>query len=147
MLKMRSLLPLVKPSLRLQAEIDEAKEMWLQDAAPEAVAKEANLFQQRAIALQEQISVIQSIEELDRQLKETFLFSKIRKQEYDLLKPLVEAGHESRLVYAISCHLIWQRCKPNAEGFCKNKCKAAESSTQLVEAQTQLKQARSRQDP
>ena len=61
--------------LRLQAEIDDAKEIifptWLQVAAPEAVAKEANLFQKRAIALQEQISVIhQSIEELDRNIAE-----------------------------------------------------------------------------
>ena len=112
--------------LRLQAEIDEAKEIsfprWLQDAAPEAVAKEANLFQQRAIALQEQISVIlQSIEELDRTIIEktaegdiSLQQYRIRKQEYDLLKPLVEAGHESRLVL-IEAETKWRQAQGAAE--------------------------------
>ena len=162
--------------LRLQAEIDEAKEIsfprWLQDAAPEAVAKEANLFQQRAIALQEQISVIhQSIEELDRTIIEktaegdiSLQQYRIRKQEYDLLKPLVEAGHESRLVL-IEAETKWRQAQGAAElatlsvaamqakrrGLLQEivavkSARRAESSTQLVEAQTQLKQARSRQE-
>ena len=162
--------------LRLQAEIDDAQEIifptWLQVAAPEAVAKEANLFHKRAIALQEQISVIhQSIEELDRNIAEktaegaiSYQQFLIRKQEYDLLKPLVEAGHESRLVL-IEAETKWRQAEGAAElatlavaamrakrvGLTQEiaaiqSARRAESSTQLVEAQTQLKQARSRQE-
>ena len=95
--------------IRLQAEIDDAKSIsfpaQLQQQAPEAVAQEANLFLQRTIAFREQIDVIeQSIEELNRNIAEKKAEVKIsetqfriRKQEYDLLKPLVDAGHEPKL--------------------------------------------------
>ena len=162
--------------IRLQAEVnDEAQVTFpaaLQSQASEAVAKEANLFLQRTIALREQLDVIrQSIEELDRNIAEktaeveiSETQYRIRKQEYDLLKPLVDAGHEPKL-RLIEAETKWRQAEGNAE-LAKLSVKAmearrgglekeiislksqrrAESSTYLVEAQTGLEQAMARQE-
>lgn len=162
--------------IRLQAEIDDTTRLHfpaeLQQQAPEAVAQEANLFLQRTIAFREQIDVIeQSIEELNRNIAEKNAEVKIsetqfriRKQEYDLLKPLVDAGHEPKLKL-IEAETKWRQSEGAAElarlavtamearrgGLEKEiisvrSQRKAEASTYLVEAQTHLEHAMARQD-
>ena len=162
--------------IRLQAEVDDSLSVTfpaaLQAKAGEAVAKEANLFLQRTIALREQLDVFrQSIEELNRNIAEkkaevqiSLTQQRIRKQEYDLLKPLVDAGHEPKL-RLIEAETKWRQAEGSAElaalsveamearreGLEKEitslkSQRRAESSTYLVEAQTGLEQAMARQD-
>ena len=159
---------------RLQAEIDGATELsfpqTLHKAAPESVAKETNLFHQRNIAFQEQESVLrQSIAEIEGNIAEKMAEAEIsdqqyliRKSEYDLIKPLVDAGHESKLSL-IEAETRWRQAKGAAE-LARLSVKAmsarqiglqreisllssqrrAEASQLLVESQTSLKQAKAR---
>ena len=144
----------------------------LRKTAPDAVEKEANLFLQRYIAQQESIAVInQAIEELNRNIAQKTAEGeisqdqyRIRKQEYDLIKPLVEAGHEPKLML-IEAETKWRQ----AEGAAKlaflsvsameakrvglekeilslKSQRRAESSTRIVESQTALEQAMARQE-
>ena len=162
--------------IRLQAEIDDVSSVTfpaeLQRQAGEAVAKEANLFLQRTIAFREQINVIrQSIEELTGNIAEkeaevtiSQTQYRIQKQEYDLLKPLVDAGHEPklRLIEAETkfrqaegaaelARLSVTSMQARREGLEKEivslkSQRRAEASTYLVDAQTGLEQAMARQE-
>ena len=159
-----------------QAEIDDVSSVTfpaeLQRQAGEAVAKEANLFLQRTIAFREQINVIrQSIEELTGNIAEkeaevsiSQTQYRIQKQEYDLLKPLVDAGHEPklRLIEAETkfrqaegaaelARLSVSSMQARREGLEKEivslkSQRRAEASTYLVDAQTGLEQAMARQE-
>ena len=162
--------------IRLQAEVNDELSITfpaeLQAKAGEAVAKEANLFLQRTIALRERVDVIkQSIEELNRNIAEkraevsiSETQYRIQRQEYDLLKPLVDAGHEPKL-RLIEAETKWRQAEGTAElarlsvdamqarreGLQKEiislkSQRRAESSTFLVEAQTSLEQAKARQE-
>ena len=139
-------------------------------AAPESVAKETNLFHQRNIAFQEQESVLrQSIAEIEGNIAEKMAEADIsdqqyliRKSEYDLIKPLVDAGHESKLSL-IEAETRWRQAKGAAE-LARLSVKAmsarqiglqreisllssqrrAEASQLLVESQTSLEQAKAR---
>ena len=160
---------------RLQAEANDDPSVTfsaaLHKTAPEAVAKEENLFAQRRRARDERIDVIeQSIEGLNRKIIEkqaeadiAQIQYRIRKQEYDLLKPLVDAGHEPKLKL-IEAETKWRQSEGAAqlsmlsadamaaerEGLEREILSVisqlrAESSAHLVEAQTRLEQALARQ--
>ena len=161
---------------RLQAEVNEEDEVRfaasLITASPEAVAQERVLFLQNKQALRERISVIQqSVEALSRTIVEKQTEAEIAdtqyrilKQEYDLLKPLVDAGHEPKL-RLIEAETKWRQAEGAAK-LARLSAKAmeaertgqqneitslqsqrrADSSFQLVEAQTRLEQAMARQD-
>ena len=124
------------------------------------------------MALQEQIAVLQqSVEALERSITEKTAEAsiaetqtRIRKQEYDLLKPLVDAGHKPKLKL-IDAETKWLQAQGSAE-LARLSASAmeaekigrekeiisiqsrtkAETSAQLVEAQTRLAQAQARQE-
>ena len=162
--------------VRLEAELADRVDIAFPEeviaAAPEAVATEVGLFRQRSLALQEQIAVLQqSVEALERSITEKTAEAsiaetqtRIRKQEYDLLKPLVDAGHEPKLKL-IDAETKWRQAQGSAE-LARLSARAleaekigrekeiisiqsrtkAETSAQLVEAQTRLSQAQARQE-
>ena len=112
--------------VRLEAELADRTDISFPEeviaAAPEAVATEVGLFRQRALALQEQIAVLQqSVEALERSITEKTAEAsiaetqtRIRKQEYDLLKPLVDAGHKPKLKL-IDAETKWLQAQGSAE--------------------------------
>lgn len=161
---------------RLEAEVaGQGQLSYPQDlitAAPEAAEKEASLFYQRRRALQEQVDVLeQSVEVLRRSIIEKTVEAEIaeqqaaiRKQEYDLLSPLVTAGHEPK-IKLIEAETKWRQSQGAAElaRLSAQSMEAekqgkerevlsiksqniADASAQLVEAQTRLAQAIARQE-
>ncbi|MGC6536881.1 MAG: HlyD family type I secretion periplasmic adaptor subunit [Candidatus Puniceispirillaceae bacterium] len=162
--------------VRLEAEANGADRLSfpadLLAKAPDAVRDEQNLFDQRSRAHNTQLEVLrQAVEALERSIREKQAEAEIsdqqmliRKQEYDLLKPLVDAGHEPRLKL-IEAETKWRQSEGGAklarlsmESLRSEKVGrekeiqstinqfSAEASGLLVEAQTRLAQAISRQE-
>ena len=162
--------------VRLEAEASGQESIRFPDAlvaaAPQAVAEENGLFSQRRIALLGELGVlVQKVDTLERSIEEKKAAARlaseralIQKKEYDLIKPLVDAGHEPRLKL-IEAEASWRQSEGEAElaalsivsmqsdlsakhkeiESVKQKYRA-EASRQLVEMQTKLAQARSRQE-
>ena len=162
--------------VRLEAEASGQESIRFPDelvaAAPQAVAEENSLFSQRRIALLGELGVlVQKVDTLERSIEEKEAAARlaseralIQKKEYDLIKPLVDAGHEPRLKL-IEAEASWRQSEGEAElaalsivsmqsdlsakhkeiESVKQKYRA-EASRQLVEMQTKLAQARSRQE-
>ena len=161
---------------RLEAEVaGQDRLTYPQDlvaSAPEAAEKETSLFLQRRRALQEQVDVLeQSVEVLRCSILEKTAEAEIaeqqaaiRKQEYDLLAPLVQAGHEPK-IKLIEAETKLRQSEGSAE-LAKLSARSmeaekqgkerevqsiksqaiADASGQLVEAQTRLAQAIARQE-
>lgn len=161
---------------RLQAEANGAEQLVFPDdliaVASVEVEAERALFSQRRRALQSEIDVLrQEVESLNRSINERKAAARIAreqaaifKEEYSMIKPLVDAGHEPR-IKLIEAEKRLQESEGAAElavlsinamqSDLQTKQKQivsvrqnyqAEAGTQLVEAQTRLSQALARKD-
>ena len=162
--------------IRLQAETDGLDTVTfpshLITAAPSEVQAEQALFAQRRRALLSEIDVLrQEVESLNRNINERQAAARIArdqaaifKEEYNMIKPLVDDGHEPR-IKLIEAEKRLQESQGAAElavlsiqamnSDLATKQKQiisvrqnyqAEAGAQLIEAQTRLSQARARQD-
>ena len=162
--------------VRLQAETEGADQVVFPDdlvrAAPAEVEAERALFAQRKRALQSEIDVLrQEVESLNRSIDERRAAARIArdqasifKEEYNMIKPLVDAGHEPR-IKLIEAEKRLQESEGAAElavlsinamrSDLTTKQKQivsvrqnyqAEAGTHLIEAQTRLSQALARKD-
>ena len=160
---------------RIEAEIKGAPSVSfpvdLQQQAPLAVAEEQTLFDQRRRAHLAEIDVLeQKIDTLEKSIEEKQAAARIardraaiQREEYDIIKPLVDAGHEPR-IKLIDAQSRWHQSRGEAELAelsivsmqsdlaTRHKERAsldgryqAEAAARLVETQTRLSQAEARQ--
>ena len=163
-------------ALRLQAESEGKQQLIfppdLQEFAPHETAAESSLFSQRLKALQGEIDVLeQEVQSLERSIEEKTAAARIarnqasiHKQEYDLVKPLVDAGHEPK-IKLIDAERRLQDSEGQAElallsikamnsDLAARKKRIisvqenyrADASTRLIEVSTRLSQAEARKN-
>lgn len=133
---------------RLRAEADALETAafpeWLEKAAPEIVSNERSAFEKRRLAFNARLAVIQ------RQIRENAGLADNLKQKIEIYKPLVEAGHEARLVLVDlegqhqQANLQAERARDEYEATISNF--RAEAARELSEVRTRADQAGARED-
>ncbi|MGB1117798.1 MAG: HlyD family efflux transporter periplasmic adaptor subunit [Parvibaculales bacterium] len=115
---------------RLEAEAEAAETAefpeWLEKAAPDVVANERSAFEKRHLAFNARLTVF------DRQIRENAGLAENLEKKNEIYKPLVEAGHEARLVLV---DLEGQHLQANLQ-----------AARELAEVRTRADQAGARED-
>ncbi len=134
--------------VRLSAEADGEEEIafpeWMEKQAPDVVANERDVFNKRRQALETRSVVIR------QQIREHDAMLETLNKKVDIFKPLVEAGHEARLVLVElqgerdQMELAAQRARDEYDATLSNF--RAEAARELSEVRVQADQAGARDD-
>ncbi len=134
--------------VRLEGEVALAETIefpdWLEKNAPDVAASERAVFLRRKAALDGRLSVIK------QQIRENQSIAKTLKSKIDIYRPLVEAGHETKLALIelegqyTQASLAADRAQNEYDATVSNFI--AESARELADVKTQASQADARED-
>ncbi len=134
--------------VRLEGEVALADSVefpdWMEKNAPEVAASERAVFLRRKAALDGRLAVIK------QQIRENQSVAKTLKSKIDIYRPLVEAGHETKLAMIelegqyTQAKLAAERAQNEYDATVSNF--VAESARELANVRTQASQADARDD-